>query len=62
MKIDCTLYLVTDSTPAILGKSHFEDVVRAAVEGGTPVSSSKLTPWSSIDPHRRYSRPISRQA
>lgn len=38
MKIDCTLYLVTDSTPAILGKNHLEDVVRAAVDGGTPVS------------------------
>ncbi len=46
MKIDCTLYLVTDSTPAILGKNHLEDVVRAAVQGGTPVSSSKLTPWT----------------
>ncbi|KAI4110506.1 MAG: hypothetical protein LQ339_001372 [Xanthoria mediterranea] len=34
MKIDCTLYLVTDSTPAILGKNHLEDVVRAAVKGG----------------------------
>ncbi|KAI4265978.1 MAG: hypothetical protein L6R38_009039 [Xanthoria sp. 2 TBL-2021] len=37
MEIDYSLYLVTDSTPAILGKNHLEDVVRAAVEGGVTV-------------------------
>lgn len=34
MEIDYSVYLVTDSTPAILGRSSLEDVVRAAVEGG----------------------------
>ncbi|KAL9627429.1 MAG: hypothetical protein Q9204_006574 [Flavoplaca sp. TL-2023a] len=37
MEIDYSVYLVTDSTPAILGKSNLEDVVRAAVEGGVTV-------------------------
>lgn len=46
MEIDYSVYLVTDSTPAILGKNHLEDVVRAAVEGGTPASSSNSTPRS----------------
>lgn len=32
--LDYTLYLVTDSTPAILGDRELVDVVRAAVAGG----------------------------
>ena len=46
MEIDYSLYLVTDSTPAILGKRNLEDLVQAAVEGGTPASWSKITPPS----------------
>ncbi|KAL8806772.1 MAG: hypothetical protein Q9182_001170 [Xanthomendoza sp. 2 TL-2023] len=34
MEVDYSVYLVTDSTPAILGTTNLEDVVRAAVEGG----------------------------
>ena len=44
MEIDYSVYLVTDSTPAILGKSNLEDVVRAAVEGGTLASPSQFAP------------------
>ncbi|KAL9001549.1 MAG: hypothetical protein Q9169_000124 [Polycauliona sp. 2 TL-2023] len=33
MAIDYSLYLVTDSTTAILGKARLENIVRAAVEG-----------------------------
>jgi thiamine-phosphate diphosphorylase/hydroxyethylthiazole kinase len=33
-KVDYSLYLVTDSTPAILGDRRLEDVVEAAVLGG----------------------------
>lgn len=32
--VDYSLYLVTDSTPAILGEKDLVAVVRAAVEGG----------------------------
>ena len=32
--IDYTLYLVTDSTPAILGDKDLVVVVKAAIEGG----------------------------
>lgn len=35
--IDYSLYLVTDSTPAILGDRKLEDVVRAAVAGGVTI-------------------------
>ena len=34
MKGDYSLYLVTDSTEAILGAKDLVDVVREAVEGG----------------------------
>lgn len=34
-KVDYSLYLVTDSTPAILGGKDLVSVVKAAVEGGT---------------------------
>lgn len=37
MAIDYGLYLVTDSTPAILGEKRLQDVVEAAVEGGVTV-------------------------
>ncbi|KAL8682280.1 MAG: hypothetical protein Q9186_001649 [Xanthomendoza sp. 1 TL-2023] len=37
MEIDYSLYLVTDSTPAILSKNKLDDIVRAAVEGGVTV-------------------------
>ncbi|KAF4548742.1 Hydroxyethylthiazole kinase-like protein [Elsinoe fawcettii] len=36
-KVDYSLYLVTDNTPAILGSRKLADVVRAAVEGGTTI-------------------------
>lgn len=36
MKVDYTLYLVTDSTRAILGDRDIVSVVKAAVEGGIP--------------------------
>jgi thiamine-phosphate diphosphorylase/hydroxyethylthiazole kinase len=32
--IDCSLYLVTDSTPAILGDKDLVFVVRDAIAGG----------------------------
>ena len=34
MAVDYSLYLVTDSTTAILGDRDLVEVVRAAVEGG----------------------------
>ena len=34
-EVDYSLYLVTDSTPAILGDKDLVAVVKAAVEGGT---------------------------
>ncbi|KAL9591433.1 MAG: hypothetical protein Q9179_007728 [Wetmoreana sp. 5 TL-2023] len=37
MAVDYTLYLVTDSTPAVLGDKKLQDVVRAAVEGGVTI-------------------------
>ncbi|KAL8722278.1 MAG: hypothetical protein Q9181_007523, partial [Wetmoreana brouardii] len=37
MAIDYSLYLVTDSTPAVLGGKKLQDVVRAAVEGGVTI-------------------------
>lgn len=33
-KVDYSLYLVTDNTPAILGSKDLIDVVEQAVEGG----------------------------
>lgn len=35
--VDYSLYLVTDSTPAILGDASLVDVVRAALEGGVTI-------------------------
>ena len=35
--IDYSLYLVTDSTPAILGAKHLASVVKAAVAGGKSI-------------------------
>ncbi|KAL8640235.1 MAG: hypothetical protein Q9228_002827 [Teloschistes exilis] len=37
MVLDYSLYLVTDSTPAVLGKKKIEDVVQAAVYGGATI-------------------------
>lgn len=37
MELDYSLYLVTDSTPAVLGKKKIEDVVQAAVDGGATI-------------------------
>ncbi|KAL8938361.1 MAG: hypothetical protein Q9211_003236 [Gyalolechia sp. 1 TL-2023] len=37
MAVDFRLYLVTDSTPAIIGERRLQDVVKAAVEGGVTV-------------------------
>ncbi len=34
MAIDYSLYLITDSTPAILGKKSLLNVVEKALEGG----------------------------
>ncbi|PSK51701.1 hypothetical protein B9Z65_2968 [Elsinoe australis] len=36
-RVDYSLYLVTDNTPAILGSKDLVEVVRAAVEGGTTI-------------------------
>lgn len=33
--VDYSLYLVTDSTPAVLGNKDLVSVVKAAVDGGT---------------------------
>lgn len=38
MKLDYSLYLVTDSTPAILGQRDICQVVEAAVKGGRCVA------------------------
>lgn len=35
--VDYSLYLVTDSTPEILGKRDLVEVVRAALDGGVTV-------------------------
>lgn len=35
--VDYSLYLVTDSTPAILGGASLVDVVEAALEGGVTI-------------------------
>jgi hypothetical protein len=35
MLVDYSLYLVTDSTPEILGDRRLTDVVEAAIKGGT---------------------------
>lgn len=35
--VDYSLYLVTDSTPAILGDASLVDVVEAALEGGVTI-------------------------
>ena len=37
MAVDYSLYLVTDSTPAILGDKDLPSIVEAAVEGGVTV-------------------------
>lgn len=34
MTIDFSLYLVTDSTPRILGERDLHDVVEEAIDGG----------------------------
>jgi len=34
MKVDYSLYLVTDNTPAILGSRDLIQIVRQAVDGG----------------------------
>ena len=36
-KVDYSLYLVTDSTPAILGNRDLIDVVEAAIRGGVTI-------------------------
>ncbi len=36
-EVDYSLYLVTDSTPAILGDKNLVEVVRAALEGGVTI-------------------------
>lgn len=41
--VDYSLYLVTDSTPAILGDKDLVAVVKAAVEGG---EAAQLVPIS----------------
>lgn len=37
MAIDYSLYLVTDSTPAILGDKDLPSIVEAAIEGGVTI-------------------------
>lgn len=37
MAVDYSLYLVTDSTPAILGNNNLINVVQAAIEGGVTI-------------------------
>ena len=37
MTVDYSLYLVTDSTPAILGDKDLPNVVKAAIEGGVTI-------------------------
>ncbi|KAL8687183.1 MAG: hypothetical protein Q9218_006574 [Villophora microphyllina] len=37
MAIDYSVYLVTDSTPVVLGTKNLEDVVQAAVKGGATI-------------------------
>lgn len=41
--VDYSVYLVTDSTPAILGDKDLVAVVKAAVEGGMKHSSESST-------------------
>ncbi len=35
--VDYALYLVTDSTPAILGEKNLADIVEAAIQGGVSI-------------------------
>lgn len=37
MVVDYSLYLVTDSTKAILGERHLPSIVKAAIEGGVTI-------------------------
>ena len=59
-QIDYSLYLVTDSTPAILGDKDLVSTVKAAVEGGT--SRTRTFAWIlSLTGIRSDHRPIQRQ-
>lgn len=51
--VDYSLYLVTDSTPAILGDKDLVAVVKAAVEGGMPREALLSSPNPTL-----YSRAI----
>ena len=44
LPVDCTLYLVTDSTTAVLGDKDLLDVVSKAVEGGKFEGTSQMQP------------------
>lgn len=56
--VDYSLYLVTDSTPAILGDKDLVAVVKAAVEGGR--SRLKLPcDWLMLTTRRGHDRTVS---
>lgn len=57
--IDVSLYLVTDSTPAILGERSIFAVVEEAIRGGTPPASSHLASRNSLTYVRSYYCPVS---
>lgn len=64
MHVDYSVYLVTDNTPAILGKKDIVEVVRAAVEGGSlPHVSLRHLPHASREliVNRRYHCPAAGQ-
>jgi len=54
---DYSLYLVTDSTPAILGNNDLIAVVKDAIAGGTANPASRSTP-SLLTDFRGHDCPI----
>ena len=61
MAVDYSLYLVTDSTEAILGDRDLVTVVRAALEGGGMLLCLYIPLRLLILSPRRNDRPIPRQ-
>jgi thiamine-phosphate diphosphorylase/hydroxyethylthiazole kinase len=58
LNVDYSVYLVTDSTPAILGDKDLVAVVKAAVDGGNTASSHPLLHPNTTDSPRCNNRTI----
>ncbi len=60
--VDYSLYLVTDTTEAILGKHDLRDIVEQAIKGGLLRSSITITiTYQLMLSLRRHDCPTSRQ-